>query len=94
MSELITGTLSSVLLYIPPASTFNPPKPLPERLIMRHPDPIPLSATIQILCRACNLKTTQSGSSWICPHRPVQTLSRAQAGGAKLMESLGKRLEQ
>ena len=51
MSELIAGTMSSVLLYIPLASTFNPPKPLPGRLIMRHrrsypafrhdPDPLP-----------------------------------------------------
>jgi len=29
MSELITGTLSSVILYFPRASTFNPPKPPP-----------------------------------------------------------------
>ena len=36
MSELITGTLSSVILYFPRASTFNPPKPPPGRLIMRH----------------------------------------------------------
>jgi len=83
MSELITGTLSSVLLYIPLASTFNPPKRFPDGLSCVIGDPIPLSATIPILSRACNLQITQSGSSRIRPRRPVQELCRKLGDGMK-----------
>ncbi len=44
--------------------------------------------------RTYDLQATPSGSSRIRPRRPFQTVSSAQAGGTKPMESLGKLREQ